>query len=88
LTASATPVSDETKTGSDDVFGCCVLVTIPGDVNGDFTVGPLDFVILIRAYGSKPSASNWNSNADIDRNGAVGLADLVILAQHYGQHYP
>jgi hypothetical protein len=25
---------------------------------------------------------------DLDGNGYVGLSDLVILAQHYGQHYP
>ena len=42
MTASATPVSHETKTGGDSAFGGWVLVTIPGDVNGDFTVGLLD----------------------------------------------
>jgi len=88
LTASETPVSDETKTGTDDAFGGWVLVTIPGDLNGGFTVGLLDLVILARAYGSKPGAPNWNPNADIEGSGVVGLADLVILAQHYGQHYP
>jgi peroxiredoxin len=88
MTASETLVSHETKTSGDDAFGGWVLVTIPGDVTGDFAVGLLDLVILARAYGSKPSAPNWNPNADIDGNGAVGLADLVILAHHYGQHYP
>jgi hypothetical protein len=73
--------------GNDFTLGT-VKVTIPGDVNGDFKVGLPDLVFLAQAYGSKPSNSNWNSNANIDGNGTVGLSDLVVLAQHYGQHYP
>jgi len=65
-----------------------VVLTIPGDINGDFKVNLQDLVILASAYGSKPGDINWNPNADITGNNAVGLADLVILAQHYGQHYP
>ena len=59
-----------------------------GDLNGDFKVDLKDLVILAKAYGSKLGDSNWDPNADIDRNGAVGLSDLVALAQHYGQHSP
>jgi hypothetical protein len=31
---------------------------------------------------------NQHVRARIDGNNAVGLSDLVALAQHYGQHYP
>jgi len=62
--------------------------SIPGDINGDGNVNLQDLVLLAKAYGSTPSASNWNPNADIDGDGKVSLSDLVILAQHYGQHYP
>jgi hypothetical protein len=65
-----------------------VEVTIPGDLNGDFKVNLEDLVQLALAYGSKPGDPNWNPNADIDNSGTVGLSDLVILAQHYGQQYP
>jgi hypothetical protein len=63
-------------------------VTIPGDLDGYFNVSRQDLVILTNAYGSKPSDSNWNPNADINGDGKVSLQDLVILALHYGQHYP
>jgi hypothetical protein len=63
------------------------VLTIPGDVDGNFQVQLADLVTLAKAYSSKPGSPNWNPNADIDGNGAVGLSDLVILAQHYGQHY-
>jgi hypothetical protein len=65
-----------------------VVITIPGDVDGNFRVKLNDLVLLALAYGSKPGDSNWNPSADIDRDGAVGRSDIVALAQHYGQHYP
>jgi hypothetical protein len=65
-----------------------IVLTIPGDLDGNFQVQLTDLVILAKAYSSKPGSPNWNPNADIDGNGAVGLSDLVILAQHYGQHHP
>ena len=65
-----------------------IILTIPGDINGDFKVTLADLVLLANAYGSKPADAKWNSNADINGNGAVDLSDLVLLANHYGQHYP
>lgn len=69
-------------------FTTTAAVTIPGDLNGDFTVGLSDLVLLAKAYGSNPGDTKWNPNGDIDSNGVVGLTDLVILATHYGQHFP
>lgn len=69
-------------------FTTTAAVTIPGDLNGDFTVGLSDLVLLAQAYGSRPGDFKWNINADIDGNGVVGLSDLVLLATHYGQHFP
>jgi hypothetical protein len=65
-----------------------IVLTIPGDVDGNFQVQLADLVILAKTYGFKPGSPNWNPNADIDSNGAVGLTDLVILANHYGEHHP
>jgi hypothetical protein len=65
-----------------------VVLTIPGDINGDFKVSLVDLVLLANAYGSHPIDMKWNPNADLNGNGVVGLSDLVMLAQHYGQHYP
>jgi hypothetical protein len=63
--------------------GSSVVLTIPGDLNGDFKVSLPDLVILAQSYGSKAGDPNWNPNADIDNNGVVDLSDLVVLAQHY-----
>jgi hypothetical protein len=86
--AHATPASMQTNTADTTLAGAWAIVTIPGDLNGDFKVGLQDLVLLEQAYGSRPGDSNWNPNADLDGNGIVNLSDLVILTLHYGQHYP
>jgi hypothetical protein len=82
------PVPGETNIDNNNSTGGWIIVTNPGDLNGDFNVTLTDLVILAQAYGSVPGDPNWNPNADIDSNGTVGLTDLVIMAQHYGQYYP
>jgi hypothetical protein len=79
---------DETLTIDDTSARSWVVITMPGDIDGNFKVQLYDLVLLAYAYGSMPNNSNWNPNADIDGNNEAGLSDLVALAQHYGQHYP
>jgi hypothetical protein len=88
ISAYALPVLGQTNTTNNNCTGGLVAVSIPGDLNGDFKVNLSDLAIFVQAYGSKPDSANWNPNADIADVGTVGLIDLVILAQHYGQHYP
>jgi parallel beta-helix repeat protein len=88
ISAYTSPVPNETNTANNNFTGGVVTVTMPGDINGDFKVTNTSLMTLVSSYGSKPSDVNWNPNADIDGNGIVGLTDLVILAQHYEQHFP
>jgi hypothetical protein len=88
ISACAWPVPGETNPTDNAFVDGSVLVTVPGDLNGDLKVTLQDLVILALAYRSKPGDANWNPNSDIDNNGVVGLSDLVILAVHYGQHHP
>jgi hypothetical protein len=88
INAVAGPVSGETNTGDNTLSDGTILVTIPGDLNGDLKVTLSDLVILANAYGSKPGDIKWNPNSDINGSGKVDLADLVTMAIHYGQHYP
>lgn len=88
IKAIADPVPDETNTTDNTLTDGWVSVTIPGDINCDGTIGLIDLVTMVIAYGSKLSDSNWNPNADIDDNGNIGLTDLIILIKHYGQTDP
>jgi hypothetical protein len=84
----ADTVPGETNTADNTFVAGSIIVTIPGDLNGDLKVTLSDLVILANAYGSKPGDIKWNPNSDINGNGKVDLADLVTMATHYGQHYP
>lgn len=88
ISAYAEPVPNETNILNNNRTDGVIAITIPGDVNGDFTVTLVDLVTLALVYGSVPTDTRWNPNADINGDNAVTLVDLVILAQHYGQHYP
>jgi hypothetical protein len=92
ISAYATPVTGEIDT-ADNTFDHCVLVTIPGDVDGDFENGHYDVdlfdaVRLLACYGTKESEPSFDPNCDIDNSGQVFLFDAVILLSHYGEKYP
>jgi len=84
LTASVEPVPNETDT-ADNICGSWVVVTIPGDVKGDFTVDIYDALLLSGAFNSKPISPNWNLNADINGDNIVDIYDAIILAGNYGK---
>jgi len=88
ISAHAWPVPGEANLTDNMLAEGSVMVTIPGDINGDFKVNLSDLVILALAYGSKTGDAKWNPNADLDNDGVIGLADLGMIAKHYGQHYP
>jgi hypothetical protein len=87
ITAYATPVPGETDITDNTLTGW-IVITIPGDIDGDFIVKLADLYLLAQAYGSIPGEPKWNPNADIDGNDVVGLNDLYIMAQNYHKHYP
>jgi hypothetical protein len=88
LSASAEDIQGEVNAQNNAFTLGIVQVSVPGDINGDFNVTNADVAVLTNAYGSSYGDARWNPNADINGNGVVDLRDLVILALHYGQHYP
>jgi parallel beta-helix repeat protein len=84
MSVYAWPVQNETDT-SDNACYSWAIVTIPGDIKGDFTVDIYDALLLSGAYNSKPSSPNWNPNADINGDYVVDIYDAIILANNYGR---
>jgi hypothetical protein len=82
------PVQGETNMANNNCTSGCVVVTVPGDIKGDFTVDIYDAIVLANAYNSVPTSSHWNSNADINGDNILDIYDAIILANHYNQHYP
>jgi len=87
ITAKATPVPGETDT-LDNMRTCWVVVTIQGDVDGDYIVDGSDLFDLNEAYGSTLESPNWNPNCDLDNNNKVDALDLFELSKNYGKTNP
>jgi hypothetical protein len=89
LSAYADTLPFEIDIEDNSFTGGTVLVTIPGDITGDFKVNYLDLGRVIgNAYGKTPISLYWNPNADINGNDKINYLDLGILLAHFGQHYP
>jgi hypothetical protein len=63
-------------------------VTVPGDINGNFTVDIFDAILLAGAYNAVPGSPKWNPNADLKADDVIDIYDAIILANHYNQHCP
>ena len=55
---------------------------IPGDLDGDGSVGVKDLLILLGSWG--PCADCNDCIADLDDDCTVGVADLLILLENWG----
>lgn len=65
----------------------CINTVCPclGDVNGDRWVSLADIARVIACWGQPPSC---NPAADQDGSGLIGLGDIAIIIQYFGQHCP
>jgi hypothetical protein len=87
INAYAWPVQDETYTDDNIFADGDMIVTIPGDANGDRTVNFLDAILLGAAFGSQPGDDNWNSNVDTNNDNHVNYLDAIILGANFGQSW-
>lgn len=88
ISAYAWPVSDETNLGNNTLEDGEISVAMLGDLDASGKVGPYDFYLFARGYGSTPTMPNWNPNADFDESGKVGPYDFYLFARNYGKQDP
>jgi hypothetical protein len=88
LRAYAAIVPGETNTADNTFTDGKILVTIPGDINGDLKCALADLSLLAKCFNTRPGDQKWNPNADFNNNGQVALAELSIMAKHFNEHYP
>ena len=90
ISAYAEPVLGETDTADNSLTDGWLVITVIGDINGDFKVDIKDLVLVHKYYASclghptKP----WNPNADVNSDGKVDIKDVVLVIKHFGEHYP
>lgn len=93
LSASASLIPHEANV-SNNSQRAGILITIPGDVNGDKTVNVLDLILIATHLGHHAGdytaySSDWYTfnNCDINSDSQVNVLDLITCATHLGQHW-
>jgi len=61
-----------------------IMVTMPGDVDGDFGADLYDAVKFLVVYGARKGQPDCDPNLDINDNRQIYLYDAIILLTHYG----
>lgn len=89
IKANASSVDGEVYTGDNTLANGVVMVTIPGDVNGDRIVDIFDIgVISAHWYPGPPVGPlGYDAKADINGDGAVDIFDIGIVSAHFGQSW-
>lgn len=65
------------------LLGAFTVLGVPGDLDGDLDVDLDDLAILLGAYGSDASDTNFVLDADYNGDGVIGLADFSIWFGFY-----
>jgi outer membrane protein assembly factor BamB len=88
ISAAVDAVPGETDLSDNDFTDGWVVVTIPGDVDGNFWVEIYDIVKICVSYNSKMGDPQYKPNLDMDGDGDIDIFDVVIACIHYGQKDP
>jgi len=80
-------VPDETDAYDNSYADRTVLITIPGDTNGDRIVDVFDIgTISAHWYPGPPIGPlSYHPNADINSDEAVDIFDIGITSAHWGE---
>ena len=85
LNAYAWPVPDENNTDDNNLtYNGIIIITVPGDTDGDRDIDIYDIVRLASVYGAKKGEARYNPNCDIDGNNEINIYDVVIATSRYG----
>jgi hypothetical protein len=87
ISAVADVVTEETNLDNNAYSNGDVLVTIPGDVDGDRMVDIRDLFLISNAYDSTPIGPHWNPNADINSDQTIDASDITIICAHWGESW-
>ncbi|UCD95841.1 MAG: hypothetical protein JSV35_04860, partial [Candidatus Bathyarchaeota archaeon] len=86
MNVTVTPVIGETDIADNDLQ-TWILLTLPGDVDGDKDVDIFDIVLIVHVYGSQEGQPAYNPDCDFDADGDVDIFDVIIAASNYGKSW-
>jgi hypothetical protein len=81
-------IPGETNTTDNLVVVGQVLISIPGDINGDFIVDIFDAIMIAGHFNQTPIHPLWNADVDVNSDQIVDIFDAIVVAGHFSEHYP
>jgi hypothetical protein len=89
ITGYVPPLEAEADIADNTCVDGWVVVTIPGDFNGDYYVEIFDIVKICVAYNTRQGDLRYQPNLDIDGDGMIDIFDVVRACTHYNERvYP
>lgn len=88
MSAVVEPVLYETNTTDNSRTDGMVILTIAGDVNGNWKVDGKDIAWLAKCYNSIIGQPEYLVNMDINDDGKIDGKDIAVAAKNYDKHYP
>ncbi len=80
-------VTGEVNTDDNSYTDGIIQISIPGDVNGDFTVDIFDITTVALQFGRPPPPIS-DLRADVNDDGILDIFDITIVALHFGETFP
>jgi len=87
MTGYVSPVPGEVDLADNMLVEGWMLVSIPGDVDGDRDVDIFDIVAIAVSYNTQEGDPLYILNYDIDYDGKIDIFDIVIAAQNYRENW-
>ena len=84
MSANATILPGETDTADNIYIDGTILVTFPGDVNGDLKVRVDDILAIALAFGLNAGDPEYDPNLDVNGDGKIRVDDILIAALNFG----
>jgi len=82
-------VSEETSTANNSWFDSTVMITVPGDADGDKTVNVFD-ILKVKYHwfpGPPLGPGGYNRSVDLDDDGSINVFDILIVKANWGQSW-
>jgi hypothetical protein len=89
ISASITPVLNETELSDNFIDNLWIFLTIMGDINGDKWVDIFDALIFRpdRGYADMYPWYIYHPNADLSDSGNIDIFDAILLANNFNKHW-
>jgi hypothetical protein len=89
ISASITPVINETELSDNFIDNLWIFLTIMGDINGDKWVDIYDAVLLVGPFWVFPCIYPYHPppNADLNDSGNLDIFDVILLAGNFNRHW-